>query len=239
MSQGKPFVSVVTPTYNRRKFIPMLIELYKAQTYPKDRMEWIIYDDSTESVQDLFVEASRTIPNIVYFYSPTKANIGAKRNWLNAKAKGDIIVSMDDDDYYFPERIAYTITMFAKFPKLDVAGCSESYMYYTDDSSIWKFGPYALGHATNGTMAIRSSYLKTHKYDESVVNAEEKSFLDEFKKPLIQLDAQKIMLVISHKENTFSKTKFREQESKFVKKTSYKLRDFIRDKSIRDFFSNV
>ena len=60
----RPFVSVVTPTYNRRRFIPTLIKLYKAQTYPKDRMEWIILDDGTDKVGDLFAEAAKTIPNI-------------------------------------------------------------------------------------------------------------------------------------------------------------------------------
>ncbi len=53
-----PFVSVITPTYNRRCFIPAAIECYKHQTYPKERMEWIILDDGTESVEDLFTEAA-------------------------------------------------------------------------------------------------------------------------------------------------------------------------------------
>ena len=34
-SSGKPFVSVSTPTFNRRQFIPQLIECFKQQTYPK------------------------------------------------------------------------------------------------------------------------------------------------------------------------------------------------------------
>ena len=33
---GKPFVSVCTPTYNRRHFIPFLIQNFQAQTYPKE-----------------------------------------------------------------------------------------------------------------------------------------------------------------------------------------------------------
>jgi glycosyltransferase involved in cell wall biosynthesis len=238
---SRPFVSVVTPTYNRRKFIPTLIAMYKAQTYPKDRMEWIILDDGQEKVDDLFAEASaKGLPNIRYLSEPDKMTIGAKRNRLNAEAKGDIIVSMDDDDYYLPERVAYTVTAFGANPKIELAGCSEIYMYYTDIGVIYKFGPYAPKHATNGTLAIRRSYAKTHKYDEHVLNAEEKSFLDEYKNPMIQLNSMKVMLVISHKDNTFSKIKFREQpENPFVKKTSLKIRDFVRDKQTRDFFTSV
>ena len=237
---SRPFVSVVTPTYNRRKFIPMLITMYKAQTYPKDRMEWIILDDGQENVGDLFATAAKELPNIRYISLPEKLTIGAKRNRLNAEAKGDIIISMDDDDYYSPERVTHTVTSFGTHPKIELAGCSEIYMYYTDIGVIYKFGPYAPNHATNGTMAVRRSYAKTHKYDENVLNAEEKSFLDDYKQPMIQLNTMKVMLVISHKDNTFDKIKFREQpDNKYVKKTSLKIRDFIRDKSVRDFFVGV
>ena len=40
-ASGKPFVSICTPTYNRRMFIPNLIKCFQAQTYPKELMEWI------------------------------------------------------------------------------------------------------------------------------------------------------------------------------------------------------
>ena len=41
-AQGKPFVSVCTPTFNRRPFIENMIKCYQNQSYPKNRMEWII-----------------------------------------------------------------------------------------------------------------------------------------------------------------------------------------------------
>ena len=53
-ANGKPFISVCTPTYNRRKFIPFLIKCFKAQTYPPQLMEWIVVDDGTDPVGDLF-----------------------------------------------------------------------------------------------------------------------------------------------------------------------------------------
>ena len=40
-----PFVSVCTPTFNRRPFIEGIIKCFNHQDYPKDRMEWIIIDD--------------------------------------------------------------------------------------------------------------------------------------------------------------------------------------------------
>ena len=65
-------VSVVTPTYNRRMFIPTLIDIYKAQIFPKDKMEWIIIDDGRDKVEDLFQEVINVIPNIRYIRKDEK-----------------------------------------------------------------------------------------------------------------------------------------------------------------------
>ena len=37
-----PFVSICTPTFNRRPFIPSMIKCFEHQDYPKDRIEWIL-----------------------------------------------------------------------------------------------------------------------------------------------------------------------------------------------------
>jgi len=236
----RPFVSIVTPTYNRLKFIPSMVECYKSQTYPKDRMEWIVLDDGSEKVESLFKEKTKGLPNIRYISLEEKLNIGAKRNILNKEAKGQFIIAMDDDDWYSPDRVAHVVTKFAQYPTIDLAGSSELYMYYSNHKKIIKLGPYDKNHATNGTMAYRSSYAKNHTYDETVTHAEERSFLEEYKYPMIQLEPKKTMLVISHSENTFNKEQFLEETANpFVKQTSFKLRDFIRDKNLRDFFSSV
>jgi glycosyltransferase involved in cell wall biosynthesis len=133
-------VSVVTPTYNRRRFLPALIECYKSQLYDKSKMEWIILDDGTDCVKDIFDTASKSIPNIRYIYIEPKPKllIGQKRNILNKEAKGQYIVAMDDDDYYPPERVSHVVTKFIQNPKIDLAGSSEIYMYYTDIKKIYK-----------------------------------------------------------------------------------------------------
>lgn len=239
MNTNKPFVSVVTPTYNRARFVPAMVGCYKSQTYPKDRMEWIVLDDGTESIEALFTKLTAGLPNIRYIRLPEKLNIGAKRNILNKEAKGELIISMDDDDFYSPERIQHAVTKFIQNPKIDLAGSSELYIYFSDTKEIYKLGPYHATHATNGTMAVRNQYAKTHFYDETVTHAEERSFLDDYNHPMIQLDPMKVMLVMSHSENTFDKNKLRTEPSPFVKKTNMKMKDFIKDKGLRDFYATA
>lgn len=233
----RPFVSVLTPTFNRRNFIPMAIALYKAQTYPKDRMEWVIIDDGTDKVADLFAEAAKTIPNIKYIPLEEKLLIGQKRNLLNENAKGDIMVAMDDDDYYPPERVAHVVMKFTQNPKVQLAGSSEMYLYFRSDGAIVKAGPYNPNHCTNGTMAYRREYMLTHRYNETQTHAEEKSFLDDYKNPMIQLDPFKTILVMCHADNTFDKNGLRTAGNSMLKDTSMKLSTFIKSKAVRDFFA--
>ena len=201
-------------------------------------MEWIILDDGQDKVGDLF--AAQNIPNLRYIPLDEKLTIGAKRNRLNKESKGEIIIAMDDDDYYPPERVNHVVMAFANNKDIQLAGSSEIFMYYSDSKQIFKLGPYNKNHATNGTMAWRASYARKHLYDETVTHAEEQSFLDHYKYPMIQLVPQKVMLVMSHSENTFDKKKLREDiKNPFIKLTTLKLRDFIKDSVLREFYSNA
>lgn len=51
--KNRPFVSVVTATYNRRRFIPQLLKYYSYQTYPKSKLEFIILDDGEDKIKDI------------------------------------------------------------------------------------------------------------------------------------------------------------------------------------------
>lgn len=249
----KPFVSIVTPTYNRRKFIPQCIAGIRAQTYPLDRIEWLVYDDGTEKVGDLLASDSPLVHglNVRYFSSDVKLNIGVKRNFLHTQAAGEIIVTMDDDDYYSPDRVMHAVNTLmstcrptASKPigvcEDGICGSSRNFMYFTDDSSIWEVGPYGPRHATFGTMAYTKAYALKHKCDESVTFAEEIVFTNSYKSPLVQLDPLKVMVVICHRENTFNKDKLRKDASNpFIKRSGMKLRQLIRDAKTREFYSSV
>lgn len=242
-------VSVVTPTYHRRKFIPALIEMYKNQTYPKEKMEWIIVDDgrSKEKVEDLFQEASKEIPNIRYVYVDEKMRIGAKRNLLNKEARGSIIIAMDDDDYYPPTRVQHVVEAFQKHSKIDLAGSSLMYLYYIDSQKIYSIGPYDAKHATNGTMAWRKSYADTHQYNEFVTKSEEESFLEGYKHAMIQLDPKQTIVVMCHEDNTVDKRALRESHYSWkgpnntsqMKETSYQLQDFVKESSLLSFYQGL
>ena len=232
-----PFVSICTPTFNRRPFIENMFECFRHQTYPKSRLEWIIVDDGTDKIEDL-IETSN-IPQIKYFKYNEKMTLGKKRNLMHEKTKGSIIVYMDDDDYYPPLRVEHAVFMLQSHPKALCAGSSIIHVYFKHINKIIEFGPYGANHGTAGTFAFRRSLLDNSSYDDEACLAEEKMFLKNYTIPFVQLNPKNTILVFSHDHNTFDKRKLLDNPNpKVTKFTDYEVDEFIKDKSIYNFFMN-
>ena len=233
-----PFVSICTPTFNRRPFIQTMFECFKNQDYPKNRMEWIIVDDGTDKIKDL-IEASN-IPQIRYFEIDKKIALGAKRNYMHKHVKGSIVVYMDDDDYYPPERVSHAVEMLQKNEKALCAGASEIYLYFKTMGKMIQAGPYGPTHATAGTFAFKAELLKDTKYNDDAALAEERAFLKDYTVPFVQLDPLKTILVFSHEHNTFDKREmFKTAHPDYFKESPKTVDMFIRrpdEQPIKDFF---
>jgi glycosyltransferase involved in cell wall biosynthesis len=217
-----------------------MITCFDSQDYPKDRMEWIIVDDGTDSVEDLVASH----PSVKYFRYTTKMSLGKKRNTMHDKSKGDIIVYMDDDDFYPPDRVSHAVNMLVTHPAALCAGSSEMYIYFNDRKRMVQFGPYGKDHATAGTFAFKRQLLKQTRYNEDACLAEEREFLKGYTIPFVQLDPLKTILVFSHSHNTMDKRKLLDNieivghpDSQYAKYSSKTLRDFIKDDKIVKFFT--
>ena len=231
-----PFVSVCTPTYNRRPFIDYMIKCFLNQDYPKENIEWIIIDDGTDKIEDLV----KDIPQVKYYKYDEKMPLGKKRNIMHDKCKGDIIVYMDDDDYYPSMRISHAVEILLKNPSALCAGSSEIYIYFKHINKLYQFGPYSPNHATAGTFAFKKELLLNNKYDDTACLAEEKHFLKNYTVPFVQLDPLKTILVFSHNQNTFDKKHLLvdNHDERFCKESDKTVDMFVKEKDFKDFYMN-
>ena len=229
-----PFVSVCTPTFNRRPFIEPLIECFKKQDYPEDKMEWIIVDDGSDKIEDLVYD----IPQVKYIKLEDKVTLGKKRNIMNREAKGEFFVYMDDDDYYPEDRVSHGVETLLQNPEYLIAGCDKILLYYGEpENMLIQIGPYRKNHATAATFVFRKELLNNQKYDENKSFGEETSFLNRFTVPLIQLDGEKTIVVFAHRFNSIDKrfilnnkkahkvVELKEELSKYIKNDIY--RNFV------------
>jgi glycosyltransferase involved in cell wall biosynthesis len=96
LSDGElPHVSIITPTYDRERFHPQIQHCFALQDYPA--LEWLILDDSPDPSRVLEANAD---PRVRYHHIKHRLSIGEKRNWLAHRARGEIILHFDDDDFY-------------------------------------------------------------------------------------------------------------------------------------------
>lgn len=229
-----PTVSVCTPTFNRRPFIPYMIKCFDSQDYPKDKIEWIIIDDGTDLIEDLVKDH----PSVKYFKYDTKMTLGKKRNIMHDKSSGEILVYMDDDDYYPPTRISHAVKTLQNNSEALCAGSSEIYIYYKNIEKMYQFGPYGPNHSTAGTFAFKRKLLHLTRYNENASLAEEKEFLKEYTIPFVQLNPLDTILVFSHNHNTFDKRKLLEDISgnPFIKVSDKIVNDFVKNEEVKKFF---
>ena len=140
----------------------------------------------------------------IVYIEYTGLTLSDLRNLGNNKCSGDIIVCMDDDDYYPRERVSHAVEALIKSSYL-IAGCSDIYMYEYFMNKLYKFKQFHPYHSTNNCMAFKREYLKDHKHDEGLKMAEEPSFTNNYTEPMVQLNPLKCIIVSSHNINTFNK----------------------------------
>ena len=232
---SSPFVSLLTPTYNRRLFMPQAIRNFMGQNYPKDRMEWIIADDGEDKIEDLI----DSIPQVVYFNIGKKITLGKKRNFMNSKARGDIIISFDDDDWYGPKYVSHMVSILQRSDRL-IAGSSLIYNYFVDLNEIIIFGPYGPNHSCNGMICYKKEYLVDHKYESSKNAQEEPGFTNRFTEPMVQVgNPYRFNLAISHTSNSFDRRMNIKDDNKMCSKTGMKIRTIVKDTASRKFYKSL
>jgi glycosyltransferase involved in cell wall biosynthesis len=206
----EPTVSLLTITqYSRRECLANLSMLIHRQIY-KNIIEWVIVEgtpDKEDSMKnaEIISQMKSDIPiNFVSWRAGQQ--LSDLRNAGNEVCKGDIIVCLDDDDYYPPTRVSHAVYRLQNSEAL-IAGCSQAYIYFYQSAQFFQFKRlFGNGHSTNNCMAYKRAYLENHRHQSGLDKAEESSFTDEFTEPMEQLDPAKTIVISGHGTNTVDKS---------------------------------
>jgi len=200
LASDRPTVSIITLLTGRRKFLPLLRACVSAQTYPADRVEWIILDDGDEDLSALFSGSSE-----LYIRANKSLNIGRKRQYACDIAGGEFLFFFDDDDLHFPHRVERGVAKLQKIGARMVAGNTRMLLADAQTEEVITVGPHHKNHATAGTMVFRKEFLKHSGFRPSDRSGEEMHFLMNWTIPVVQLDPRDSIVALSHDANTVSK----------------------------------
>ena len=206
-----PMISVITPTYNRRKFIDLAFHNILLSDYPKDKIEWIIVDDSddpAESVSDKIATFAKRAPvaQVVYVPLPKKHSIGYKRNVGVERASHNVIVFMDDDDHYPETSFRRRVAWLSKHPwNPQVVACSTIACYdLVKGVSAVNTPPWNLSPAkrvSEATLTFYKSFWEQRKFPHTNM-AEGEEFLTGRESALLDIPPQQILVAFSHQGNS-------------------------------------
>jgi hypothetical protein len=200
-------VSIVTVTqYHRFDSLKLLCTMVNYQDYD-NILEWIIVEGTNKQIDGeknrLNIQSLESKIPIKYVeWSGLK--LGGLRQLSNEKSSGDIIVCMDDDDFYPKTRVSHAVEKL-KNSSLGIAGTCKILCYDFVLEKFVLYDNFNPKHSTNNVFAYKKSYLVNHKYNETRLHAEETDFLNNYTENMIQLDTYKSIILISHKTNTYNK----------------------------------
>ena len=202
-----PKVSIITPTFRRRKIFSMALRNFDNFIYPKDKLEWVIVDDSLENdevdetVRDL-IPRDKRIKYIHLDNGDEPMTIAMKRNIAVSNSSNPYIIHMDDDDYYPPESILARIKILLKYKDqgIECVGSTliGTYNIITNESSMSSDGPISLSEAS---MAYTRKFWEDRPFDELCLRGEHKLFTEQRLNKIIDIPYSFILIAINHKSN--------------------------------------
>lgn len=101
---GKPLVSVITPSYNAQKYIQDTIESVRNQTFQD--WELVIADDcSTDRTRQIIEEAMKEDARIRGIFLQENGGAAIARNTALKSATGRYVAFLDSDDQWKPDKL--------------------------------------------------------------------------------------------------------------------------------------
>ena len=207
-------VSILTPTYNRTPFLDLCIFNLINQTYPLNKLEWFVLDDSSNPYsQEQLNHIKNSIAPIKfkYVYEPIKSTIGTKRNKLVKQATYKTVIMMDDDDIYQHTYVQKSIdTLLEK--KVNCVGSNQMIFYFQSkpDKRLTIIRCEAKRQIHEATLCFTKKYFNSMGGFKKISQGEGIGLIDFNDKNVENIPIDELMVCVAHKGQTLSKDPFYE-----------------------------
>lgn len=196
-----PYISIITPTRNRQQLFCIAINNFMDFIYPREKIEWVIVDDGNEDLSLMLnFDSHKNTIKYIRMSTQTPIPMGQKRNLCVQNCSHDLIISMDDDDYYPPESIISRVKCLIKYPNIGCVGCNQigCYDLVNQTSSLASDGQHFFSEAS---MGFRRSFWEQRPFFDSDQRGEGKYFLQYRQQELLNIPFQFVITAINHHSN--------------------------------------
>lgn len=209
-----PNISILMPTYNRNRFLKLvLINIYNMD-YDKSKLEWVIFDDGKEPFFKNIEEENQVREllqpmKIKYIYDTSQHyKIGDKRNKLVKFATNKICIFMDDDDIYYNTYIKHSVETLKKNKAGLVGSNAMLFTYPHHNYNMCHIQCSAKRQIHEATMCFTKNYFRQMPGFLSASLGEGAKMIDNNECQVAYSDITKCMICVPHNDNTFNKEQF-------------------------------
>ncbi len=179
-------VSVIITTYKNEQYLPRAIESVLVQSYRE--VELIVVDDNDpdSSSRKATEEIMKRYPQVLYLKHPANRNGACARNTGIAKASGEYIAFLDNDDIYLEHHLERCVQVLDSHPDRICAFCT---VLKIRQGLCWEIVPPLSGDGkkklflsetalgTGSNLFIRSEAVRTLQgFDESFLRHQDVEF---------------------------------------------------------------
>lgn len=215
LPENAPPISVVTLLYNRKRFLDLACHSIMLSDYPKDKIEWILVDDTDKPEEfvadrvELLKQNSAPL-TIKYYQLDHHVTVGEKRNLGISYATNDIVLMMDDDDHYpetsFRRRVAW-LTLHPMKPKATVCTTIACYDLNKAISAV-NSPPLTIPFSeriSEATLTFYKSWWEQKGFPNDIQVGEGEGFVHGREEEVLEIPPQQIIVAFSHGKNTSSR----------------------------------
>jgi len=246
-----PKITMLTPVYNRSRWIPLMIANIATFDYVKKDITWFILDskdgdedirlfNSPEEIQ-LVKDTIKPI-NLIYEYIPRKMTIAEKRNYLVKNSPTNWWANMDSDDIYMESYLQYSIDKM-KAEKKELCGSKQMlFIYPHHDYQISAIQCPANRQAHEATMVGTKKYVRSMSgFTKNDKKGEGASLIDGNENNVCMTECAKQMICVCHNRNTCCKDQFLDKKCEGAKFEGLKfeiLKDIMKEE-VADGYQNL
>lgn len=200
-----PTVSIVTVVRDRDEFIGLMLYNWNHIRYPRNKLEWVIVDDSkTPRLKRFLPESSPEMGRIVYAYFDTPfTSLATKRNHAAEIASGEYIAHYDSDDYYPGDSLMTKIGVLLHYKK-DYVFSWPIGVYNIHSGESFAYGSsYVLNRIPEASLAYKKSYWQFNNFDdpENALESESTNFIRDHTKNGILVTFMFNTVTLAHATN--------------------------------------
>ena len=225
-----PEITILVPTWNRARFLPLFIMNLKTQTYPHARLKLIIDDDGENKfITDIEEFKKNVYPiKVKYITDKKKRSIGEKRNDLVKECDTKIFCFMDDDDIYMADYILYSYVTLNK----NKVGCvgSDKMIFCMSQKN---YDIHAIDCGNNKKLIHEATLMMTKKYFKASCKfaknsrGEGANIFTGHERNVAITDIRRVMCCLQHEGNTIDKLQFVKDYNKLEMELSDQMKSFL------------